>query len=55
MYPLMGKENFGPSLLLAVCFSLVSLPLLFLINNCLNLPLGTQGRSWRLDEAVSFN
>ena len=26
-------------------------PLPSLISNCLNLPLGTQGRSWRLNEA----
>ena len=32
------------------CFSLVSLLLPFLIINCLNLPIGTQGRSWRLHE-----
>ena len=33
------------------CFSLVSHPFPSLINNCLNLPIGTQGRSWRLNEA----
>ena len=32
------------------CFSLVSRHLPSLINNCLNLPIGTQGRSWRLNE-----
>ena len=32
------------------CFSLVSHPLPSLINNCLNLPTETQGRSWRLNE-----
>ena len=33
-----------------VCFSLVLHPFLSLINKCLNLPTGTQGRSWRLKE-----
>ena len=33
------------------CSSLVSHPLPSLISNCLNLPVGTQGRSWRLNEA----
>ena len=31
-------------------FSLVSQSLPSLINNCLNLPIGTQGRSWSLSE-----
>ena len=31
------------------CFSLVSHPLPSLTNNCLNLPIGTQERSWRLN------
>ena len=33
------------------CFSLVLHPFPSLINNCLNLPIVTQGRSWRLNEA----
>ena len=33
--------------LLTVCFSLVWHPLPSLINKCLNLLIGTQGRSWR--------
>ena len=32
------------------CFFLVSNPLPSLFNNCLSLPSGTQGRSWRLSE-----
>ena len=35
-------------------FSLVSNPLPFIISNCLNPPVGTQGRSWRLSEACSL-
>ena len=31
-------------------FSLVLHPLPSLINNCLNLPTGPQGRSWKLNE-----
>ena len=41
--------------LLTVCFSLVSHPLPSLMNNCLNLPIGTQGRSWRLNEGNQRN
>jgi len=33
------------------CFSLVSASPPSLVSNCLNLPTGTQGRSWRLKEA----
>ena len=33
------------------CFSLVSASPPSLYSNCLNLPTGTQGRSWRLKEA----
>ena len=33
------------------CFSLISHPLPSLINNYLNLPTGTQRRSWRLNES----
>ena len=33
------------------CSSLISHPLPSLINNCLNLPIGTQGMSWKLNEA----
>ena len=40
-----------PVLLLLVCSSLSLHPLPSLISNCLNLPLGTQGRPWRLNEA----
>ena len=36
--------------LLIICFSLVSHLFLSLINNCLNLPTGTQGRSWKLNK-----
>ena len=50
VYHLMGKQDPAPRLLLAVCFSLVSPPIPSLINNCLNLPIGTQGRSWKLNE-----
>ena len=46
----MGKQNLAPRLLLTVSVSLVSHPLPSLINNSLNLPIGTQGRSWRLKE-----
>lgn len=56
MYPLRGYQE--PSPRLYYCFltaSLLSLhPLLFLISNCLNLPFETQGRSWRLNESISY-
>ena len=52
MYPLRGNQD--PALKLHYCFLPVppmSLhPLSSLISDCLNLFLGTQGRSWRLNE-----
>ena len=53
MYPLRGNKDPVPRL--HYCF-LTALPLSLnllpsLISNYLNLPFGTQGRSWRLDEA----
>ena len=48
VYPLMGKQDLTPRLLLT--FSLVLHPLPSLIKNCWNLPIGTQRRSWRLNE-----
>ena len=55
MYPLRGYQEPSPRLpLFLVCF-LQSLHLLiFLISNCLNLPFGTQGRSWRLNKSISY-
>ena len=44
----MGKQDLTPRLLLKVCFSSVLHHLPPLINNCLNLPIGTQEGSWRL-------
>ena len=44
MYPL--RRNPAPRL----HYCLIAPPL-SLINNCLNLPFGTQGKFWRLDEA----
>jgi len=37
-----------PRLLLSTYFSLILHPLPFLFRSCLNLPISTQGRSWRL-------
>ena len=45
----MGKQDLATRLHLPV-FSLILHPLPSLINNCLNLPTGTQGRSWKLKE-----
>ena len=47
------RQNQDPAPRLHYCF-LISLPLFlhplpFLISNCLNLPFGTQGMSWRLE------
>ena len=54
VYPLMGKQDLAPKaallFLLTVSFSLFSNPLPPLISNCWNLPVGTQGSSWRLNE-----
>ena len=51
MYPL--RWNQGPAPRLYYCFlaapPLSLHPLSSLISNCLNLPFGTQGRSWRLE------
>ena len=53
MRPLRGNQDPAPRL----CCSFLTVPpwslhpLPSLISNCLNLPLGTQGRSWRLNEA----
>ena len=53
VYPLRGNQD--PASRLYYCFltapPLSLLPLPSLISNHLNLPLGTQGRSWRLNEA----
>ena len=53
VYPLRGDRQPAPRLhycfLTAPPLSLHPLP--SLISNCLNLPVGTQGRSWRLNEA----
>ena len=53
MYPLRGNQDPAPRLeYCSLTVSLLSLHLLpSLISNCLNLPLGTQGRPWRLNEA----
>ena len=52
VYPLRGYQEPSSRLYCFLTASLLSLhPLLFLISNCLNLPFGTQGRSWRLNEA----
>lgn len=44
------RRNWDSVLLLQLpdCFSFVSRSLSSLISSCLNLPFGTQGRSWRL-------
>ena len=51
MYCLRWNQNSAPRLhscfLAILSLSLPSLP--FLISNCLNLPFGTQQRSWRLE------
>ena len=53
VYPL--KRNQDPAARLNYCFLTVPLlslyPLLFMMSNYLNLPFGTQGRSWRFNEA----
>ena len=53
VYPLRGNQDPVPRL--HYCFLTVPPlshhPLPSLISNCLNLPVGTQGRSWRLHEA----
>ena len=53
VYPL--RRNLHPAQRLHYCFLTVPLmsppPLRSLISNCLNLPFGTQERSWRLHEA----
>ena len=54
-YLKMEKQDLALRLLLTVCFSLVSHHLPSLINNCLNLPIGTQGRSRRLNESCFPN
>ena len=45
-----GDQDLAPRLLLTVCFSWVSYPLLSLVKNGLDLPIGTQGRSRRANE-----
>ena len=44
-----------PALLFLGFSSRVSASVPSLINNCLNLPLGTQERSWRVNEFFSYN
>ena len=41
------------ALLFLGCHSLVFASLSFQINNCLNLPFGSQGESWRLETRIS--
>lgn len=57
MCPLMGNQDLAPSCTVVPldCSSFVSHSLPSLISNCLNLPVGTQGRSaenseWRIRE-----
>ena len=53
VYPFEREPGSSPKtvLLFLDCSSLVFASPPFLISNCLNLSLGTQGRSWRLNEA----
>ena len=53
--PPMGEQDRAPRLPLTVCFSLVCLFLSSLINNCLNLPIGTYRRSCSWMKTVSYN
>ena len=50
VYPLRGNQDPGPRLqyCLWTASPLSLCPLPSLISDCLNLPFGTQGRSWRL-------
>ena len=52
MCPLKRNQDLAPSctVVLLDCSSFVSHSLLSLISNCLNLPVGTRGRSWKLNE-----
>ena len=59
VYPLRGNQDPAPRLqyclfwLFLPCLCIYLLP--SLISNCLNLLAGTQGRSWKLNEAYFFN
>ena len=52
---MIGKQDLVQRLLAAQCFSLVLLPLLSLINDRCNLPIGTQGGHGARGTAVFYN